>query len=177
MTQVEEDSLPSWLSYDPTSGTLQGVPSWRDKGITRLQAGDLAVHQFDLVVSDTSVATLSSLQNNSTKIPLVTRPQCPDRLPVTVATIVFDLKISSLSGNQRIRLLLLVAEVFNAKLDKFRLVAGKGHNTAFGLKDVMILTAGPGDVAEAKEPGVAVSWQIGCGTNIAGRFHAAGLQL
>lgn len=169
MTENGKDSLPKWLSYDSGKNILQGVPSWRDKGTYSLQVKRSDVHTFEVTVKDFNEASLGNF--NETKVPLVSWPHCPNRLPVAAATIIFDVNIANLNGDKRITLLQKVSAFVDVELEKLHMALGKGHNTAFGLKDIMILTAGPGDVADAKEPGVAVSWQIGCGIDIAGKLR------
>ena len=53
-------------------------------------------------------------------------------------------------------------------VDQLSLMPGKGEKTAFNLKDVVVLTAGPGWVKDPQERGVSVSWKIGCGDSITG---------
>lgn len=59
-----------------------------------------------------------------------------------------------------------VGDFVDVDVKNLHMLAGKGYNTAFGLKDVRTVTAGPGNVADSRQPGVVVSWQIGCGVDI-----------
>ncbi|XP_031569872.1 uncharacterized protein LOC116304304 [Actinia tenebrosa] len=170
VTEEGKKSLPKWLSFDSKNNELFGVPSWRDKGTYHLELRSTTTEHFTLYVKDLhDVATNPALRNsNITKVPLVHEAICYNGLPVAAATIIFDLHAGKLSGKDRIALLRRVAAFADVDVENLRMSLGKGHNTALNLKDVMMLTAGPGNVREAKEPGVVVSWQIGCGIDVAG---------
>jgi hypothetical protein len=173
--QVSEEgknTLPKWLSFDSEKSLLYGVPSWRDKGTYHLQVHSTTTEPFTLYVKDLhDIATNPTLRNsNITKVPVVQEAICHSGLPVAAATIIFDVHAGKLSGKERVELLKRVAAFADVDVDNLRMSLGKGHNTALGLKDVMMLTAGPGNVREAKEPGVVISWQIGCGIDVAGEY-------
>ena len=124
-------------------------------------------HIFTLEVKD--LAAIQALQNTTeTKVPSLKFPACQNGRPLAVATIVFDLNIKNLPGHKRVSLMKRVSSFADVALEHFQMCRGKGHSTAMGLKDVMMLTAGPGNVKDASKQGVAVSWQIGCGIDIAG---------
>ena len=159
------------MSYDPAKGLLVGVPLWRDKGVLSLDFQSVK-HSLKIEVKDLRDAghqqVFSSL--NRTKISLYSQPKCPKGVPVSAATIVFDLNIARFDGEARVRLLNGVSEFVNVNVTNIHMSAGKGHTTAFGLKDVTMVTAGPGNIADSKEPGVVVSWQIGCGIDVPGKY-------
>ena len=104
-----------------------------------------------------------SIISNNTKVPPLTEPRCSQGMPVAVATILFDLDVGKICGGERIKLMRKLADFADVNINDLHMTVGRGHNTAFGFKDVMMVTAGPGNVADSRQPGVAVSWQIGCG--------------
>lgn len=106
--------------------------------------------------------------SNETKIPSFVEPKCPNGLSVAVATVQFDLHIDKLHGEDRINLMRKLSDFADVGTLELHMAVGKGHSTAFGLKDVMTITAGPGNVADSKQPGVVVSWKIGCGIDLSG---------
>jgi len=171
--QIREEgkkSLPKWLSFDQDKNLLYGVPSWRDKGTYHLELHTTKTKPFIVYVKDVhDVASDIKLRNsNLTKIPSFKEIVCHSGLPVAAATIIFDLHAGKLGGKERAALLQRVAAFADIDVSNLHMSLGKGHSTALNLKDVMMLTAGPGNVHEAKEPGVVISWQIGCGIDVAG---------
>lgn len=129
------------------------------------------IKPFTLYVKDLhDVASDVKLRNsNITKVPAFKEIVCHSGLPVAAATIIFDLHAGKLSGKVRAELLIKVSNFADIDVSNLHMSLGKGHGTALNLKDVMMLTAGPGNVHEPKEPGVVVSWQIGCGIDVAGK--------
>lgn len=106
--------------------------------------------------------------SNETKVPAFTEPQCSTGTPVAVATVQFDLHMGKLCGGERMHLMRKLSDFVDVNMADLHMSVGKGHNTAFGFKDVMMVTAGPGNVADSRQPGVVVSWKIGCGIDVAG---------
>ena len=180
MFQKEQTSLPQWLSYDAKKASLTGVPSWRDRGELYLdfKAQDGSIkHSLKIDIKDLRDGDLQpSSDSNNTKIRSYPQPKCPNGLPVAAASIIFDYQLGKLSGQARVEILNKVSDFVDVDVKNLHLLAGKGHNTAFGFKDVITVTAGPGNVADSKQPGVVVSWQIGCGIDIPGKLNSS-LQL
>ena len=167
MHEEGKDSLPEWLSYDSRTNLLLGVPTNRDKQLHHIVVEERTENTFTLNVQD--LASVKVQHNtNVTKVPILDIPSCQNERPLAVATIVFDLNMKNLPGHKRIDLMKKVSSFADVALEHLHLCRGKGHSTAIGLKDVMMLTAGPGNVKDASEQGVAVSWQVGCGIDIAG---------
>ena len=175
MVQRGQAPLPQWLSFDADKASLVGVPSWRDRGELYLdyQSKDGSLEQFlKIDIKDLRDGDLQPSSNsNNTKTVSYPTPKCPKGLPVAAASIVFDYHLGKLSGQTRVEILKKVSEFVAVDVNNLHLSAGKGHSTAFGFKDVITVTAGPGNVADSKQPGVVVSWQIGCGIDIPGEFH------
>ena len=109
---------------------------------------------------------------NDTKVPPFREPQCSNGMPVAVATILFDVYVGKLCGGERMKLLRKLADFADVNINDLHMAVGRGHNTAFGFKDVMMVTAGPGNVADSRQPGVAVSWQIGCDVDVSGMLYS-----
>ncbi|KAL9973251.1 hypothetical protein ACROYT_G019679 [Oculina patagonica] len=166
-------ALPKWLSFDAGKNQLHGLPLWRDKGKV-----DIEVHlkdsQLDKAVFSIDVQDLhtmlenKSMISNETKVPPFTEPQCSQGMHVAVATIQFDLHMGKLCGRERMNLMRKLSNFADVNMEELHMSVGKGHGTAFGFKDVMMVTAGPGNVADPKEPGIVISWKIGCGMDVAG---------
>ena len=168
------------MSFDSSKNQLNGVPLWRDKGkveieiqTSKYEKSVLAIDVQDLH----SVLNNQSAYSNETKVPSFRKPQCSHGKPVAVATVLFDLHMGNLCGDERMKLMRKLSDFVDVDMADLHMSVGKGHNTAFGLKDVTMVTAGPGDVADSKHPGVAVSWQIGCGTDVTGVYSAASNQI
>lgn len=164
--------LPRWLSFDSAKNQLHGVAQWRDKGkvdieIHSVKRNDKAV--FTIFIQDLhTLLNNQSLFSNETKVPDFTEPKCVNGLPVAVATVLFDLNMETFSGSGRENLMSKLSDFVNVNINNIHMAVGRGHNTAFGLKDATVVTAGPGNVADSKQPGIAISWQIGCGVDVSG---------
>ena len=155
-----------------TKNQLNGVPLWRDRGKVDIEIQTR--NHNDKFVFSINVQDLHGMLNdqstisNETKVPSFREPQCSHGMPVAVATILFDLHMGKLCGEERIKLMRKLSDFVDVDIGDLHMAVGKGHNTAFGFKDVMMVTAGPGNVADSKQPGVAVSWQVGCGVDVSG---------
>ena len=149
------------------------MAQWRDKGkvdieIHSVKRNDKAV--FTIFIQDLhTLLNNQSLFSNETKVPDFTEPKCVNGLPVAVATVLFDLNMETFSGSGRENLMSKLSDFVNVNINNLHMAVGRGHNTAFGLKDATVVTAGPGNVADSKQPGIAISWQIGCGVDVSGK--------
>lgn len=162
---------------------LLGVPSWRDRGdiFIDFQSKDgNTEHSLKIQVKDLrdEVSQPPSRYNN-TKTSSYSKPKCPKGLPVAAASIVLDYHLEKVTGEMRVEIMNKIADFTDVDVKNLHMLAGKGHTTAFGLKDVITVTAGPGNVGDSKQPGVVVSWQIGCGIDIpiAGEFESSLISL
>ena len=176
VVQRGQASLPQWLSYIEEKSLLLGVPTWRDRGefFIDFQSKDGNIeHSLKIQVKDLrDEVSQPSSRSNNTKTSSYSKPKCPKGLPVAAASIVLDFHLEKVTGEMRVEIMTKVHDFVDVDMKNLHMLAGKGHNTAFGLKDVITVTAGPGNVADSKQPGVVVSWQIGCGIDIpiAGEF-------
>lgn len=176
VVQRGQASLPQWLSYIEEKSVLLGVPTWRDRGdfFIDFQSKDGNIeHSLKIQVKDLrDEVSQPSSRSNNTKTSSYSKPKCPKGLPVAAASIVLDFHLEKVTGEMRVEIMKKVHDFVDVDMKNLHMLAGKGHNTAFGLKDVITVTAGPGNVADSKQPGVVVSWQIGCGIDIpiAGEF-------
>ena len=175
VTERGKSTLPKWLSFDASKNQLHGLPLWRDKGKVNIEiqtrkSSDKAAFSIDVEDLHTILNNPSTV-SNETKVPPFTEPQCPQGNPVAVATILFDLHIENLCGRERTSVMRKLSDFVDVNMIDLHMAAGRGHNTAFGFKDVVLVTAGPGNVADSKQPGVAVSWQIGCGVDVSGELY------
>lgn len=128
---------------------------------------DKAVFSIDVQDLHTMLEN-KSIISNETKVPPFTEPHCSQGMPVAVATIQFDLHVGELCGEERMKLMRKLSHFVDVNTVELHMSVGKGHSTAFGFKNVMMITAGPGNIADPKKPGIVVSWKIGCGMDIAG---------
>ena len=128
---------------------------------------DKAVFSIDVQDLHTLLENKSMILNE-TKVPPFTEPQCSHGMPVAVATVQFDLHVGKLCGGERMNLMRKLSKFTDVNMGDLHMSVGKGHSTAFGFKDTMMVTAGPGNVADPKQPGVVISWKIGCGMDFAG---------
>lgn len=165
--------LPKWLSFDATKNQIYGLPLKRDKGRVDIEVHlrDSGLHKavFSIDVQDLhTMLENKSMMSNETKVPPFTEPLCSHGMPVTVATVQFDLHVGELCGEERMKLMRQLSEFVDVNIADLHMSAGKGHSTAFGFKNIVMITAGPGNVADPKKPGIVVSWKIGCGMDIAG---------
>lgn len=152
--------------------SLVGVPTWRDRGHVYIEIHSkgeirrsLEIDVKDLRDGDLQLSSIS----NYSKIFSYAKPNCAKGSPIASATVVLDYHLGKLTGNDRAGILKRLSAFVDVDVGKLHMSAGKGHNTAFGFKDVTIVTAGPGSVADSKHPGVVVSWQAGCGVDIPGK--------
>lgn len=106
---------------------------------------------------------------NNTKLQNLKLPDCKDGKPLSVATIAFDLSMKTFSGQARMDLIRKVSLFANEPLEQLNMATGRGHETALHLSEIAVLTAGPGNVHEPKEQGIAISWPIGCGIGMKGK--------
>lgn len=167
--QKKQGALPQWLSFDSEKSSLVGVPSWRDRGQYDLDIRSKGNVQRSLKINvkDLRDGDLQLLSNsNNSKLVSYPEPNCPKGMPVAAASIVLDYHLGKLTGRERADILRKLSNFVDVDAGKLHMLAGKGHNTAFGFKDVITVTAGPGNVADSKQPGVAVSWQVGCSVDI-----------
>ena len=146
---------------------------WRDKGEVEIEIQSQKENKkavFTIYVQDLhTVLNNQSSFSNETKVPDFSEPNCVGGMPVAVATVLFDLHIDTLSGADRQNLMRKLSGFVNVNIKNLHMTVGRGHNTAFGFKDVTMVTAGPGNVGDSKQPGIAVSWQIGCGPDVSGQ--------
>lgn len=186
------EDLPSWLTFDAARNLLLGVPSHHDKGSHAIQMDvvndetnktaevihflTIGVVQYDEDLNHYNMLRPSPVAEQSVKNASQSPLDCPGHMPVIVATLVFDLSARKLTGAKRVELLSNVVEWSGVDIDRLRWLPGKGDKTAFNLKDVILLTAGPGWISDAQERGVCVSWKIGCGENIAGSLSVIQLK-
>lgn len=133
----------------------------------------VVVHSLQIEIKDLRDGALQpASRSNNTKEFSYSKPKCPKGLPVASASIILDYHLEKTTGLTRVEIMNKVGEFVDVDVGNLHMLAGKGHNTAFGLKDVITVTAGPGNVGDPKQPGLVISWQIGCGIDIpmAGKF-------
>lgn len=158
------ETLPSWLSFNPLTAELKGIPEPKDKGQVYLEVkaiGDnsQADDVFSIeVIDDSSMsigASVSKLQGEN--IPKLVR--CRREEPETVSTVIVDVDIHSLNPSERISVFSNLASHLNLATEMLKLMP-VGDKPMF---DTTALVAGPGDTRSPKHQGVLVSWLVGCG--------------
>ena len=78
--------------------------------------------------------------SNETKVPAFTEPLCSHGMPVAVATVQFDLHVGELCGEERMKLMRQLSEFVDVSIADLHMSAGKGHSTAFGFKNIIMIT-------------------------------------
>ena len=165
---------------------MLGVPSYHDKGSHTIRLDviiaetnktadtinllTIAVVEYEEDLNHFEIIRTNTLTQTSNKNSSQSSLDCPNHAPVIVATLVFDLNSRKLNGHHRVELLKGVSGWLGTDIDHLRWMPGKGEKTAFNLKDVVVLTAGPGWVKDPQERGVSVSWKIGCGDSATGLY-------
>ena len=108
------------------------------------------------VSGHSSVASALPVQNTPMR-----GVKCTDDDPGVTATIVLDADWGKLAAKQRMDTISKMSQNSRLGVEQFRLLPVGSK----GLLGESVLIAGPGNVKRPDHPGVALSWQIGCGTD------------
>ena len=168
VTEAGKTELPSWLTFDPNSATLAGVPSEEHVGLqyfievvaSKGSTSDVDKDMFTIDVipnkvhADTKAIPLRDAQSNSLK-PI----QCPVGSSVTMATVIVDVDLTSMLPGDKVALMRGVASHLGMPAEVLQL-SPKGNLPMF---DSSALVAGPGNVKSPEKPGAQVQWAVGCG--------------
>ncbi len=171
ITEAGKEQLPGWLFYNGDSQTLEGIPSESDMDqyyITVVAFGketNGSVSQATDVFSVTVVPDPTGQSGATAATPVQTGPtrgvKCSDDEPGVTATIVLDADWGKLGARNRMESISKMSQNSRLGVEQFRLLPVGSKS----LLDESVLIAGPGNVKRAEHPGVALSWQIGCGTD------------
>ena len=158
------------MYYNGKSQTLEGVPSEADMDQYYLTVTAYG-HETNGSISRASDVFLVSVvpdttsQSATTATPLHKAPsrgvKCINEEPAVTATIVLDANWGKLEANHRMESISKMSQYSRLGVEKFRLLPASSKS----LLDMSVLVAGPGNVRRAENPGISLSWQIGCGTN------------
>jgi neurexin len=162
--EISHDSLPTWLTYNPVADQLEGVPSVDDIGehnialVPEDPLSGMVKHFFTVIVQGdhSPQQLLYSPMTDRAKV----WENCRSDDPVTMAKIILDANMASLTGNDRAKILNNIINHLTVSSDFLRLHP-LGDEPAY---DKSALVAGPGNAQERQKPGVVLSWQIGCGS-------------
>ncbi|KAK0052382.1 dystroglycan [Biomphalaria pfeifferi] len=166
---LDGSSLPSWLQFDDVNNVLQGIATPKDAGqlflvITAKGKSSQASVTFTLIVRDVTSHTLGApLRFKSSGAEFV---HCKATEPETVATVVVDVDMESLSVTQRIMLMKSFSSHMQLHEDMVKLTP-VGSSP---LHDNSALVSGTGDAVSPKTPGMFISWPVGCGQVKDGHF-------
>ncbi|XP_077998715.1 dystroglycan 1-like [Glandiceps talaboti] len=162
--------LPSWLSFDKTTQTLEGIPTHEDINQYYLA---LTAHGStpNGTVKATDVFSVNIASGPSIESVSATplkdynksgRRKCSTEEPEALATIILDADWSKMSPKERVNSVMRMAEYSGFERNVFQLLpAGKN-----GLFDPAALVAGPGNIKKQNYPGILLSWPIGCGYDV-----------
>ncbi|XP_072026847.1 dystroglycan 1-like [Amphiura filiformis] len=175
ITEAGKEQLPSWLFYTGETQTLEGIPSESDMDqyyITIIAFGketNGTVSQATDVFSVNVVPDLTGQSGATAATPVQIGPvrgvKCSNDEPGVTATIVLDADWGKLGAKNRMESISKMSQNSRLGVEQFRLLP-IGSKSLLGES---VLVAGPGNVKRPEHPGVALSWQIGCGTD-AGKF-------
>lgn len=153
MEQSGHKSLPAWLSHDPSTNTLQGVPTEKDRGTYLMSAnGDL----FAIEVATSSQNEVAP-PASSTKQSLLCKPQ--DLLTRVMVAVNAD--IHTLSPLNKVQLISDLSNHLSLSRDHVSLRAEKNGDI---LDASVALVSGAGDQKRKPlQPVTIMHWVVGCG--------------
>jgi dystroglycan 1 len=186
VTIVEEDKLPSWLTFNEETTSIEGVPMKTVDGqtYTLLVSADRRVHPsdsgddptvipvkeyFTIRVSDRE-DVLSSGEDYMPLMEVRSNPhandfryvKCQPNAAVTKATVIIDADEGSLLAKERLNLLRNFSSHLGLPVSTLHLSPSRDDRRA--IFDDSALVAGPGDVKHPKhQSGLLVQWNVGCG--------------
>uniref|UniRef100_UPI00358F20CC dystroglycan 1-like n=1 Tax=Myxine glutinosa TaxID=7769 RepID=UPI00358F20CC len=151
----EATILPSWLKLDEDLGVLLGHPRENDIGVhsipLEMNGGYGKPVLFIRVVPEDSA--MSSGHSVA----------CPVGEAVTSLTVIVDVDLDDMSGEQRIQLLQHVMPFSGVELRNIKLSPVQNNR----LFDTSAFLAGPGNARRMEYVGALLSWQLGCALDIA----------
>lgn len=185
VAEAGEETLPKWLHYLEASRTFIGVPLDTDIGQHYITVKAISEHADEAPVTDKSAAArdvfsidvleepqtfqrATSMSNLNQQEPA----KCSSTEPVTLATLIIDADIPSLSPSSRAHILGSFLRFLNLPVHAVKLMAMAPGSHAF---DDSAIMAGPGDTLQRKTSGALLQWRVGCGSSV-DSVHAAGLQ-
>uniref|UniRef100_A0A8C4NGC7 Dystroglycan 1 n=1 Tax=Eptatretus burgeri TaxID=7764 RepID=A0A8C4NGC7_EPTBU len=153
--QIQESTiLPSWLKLDKDLGVLLGHPRENDIGVYTIPlemngAYGKRVIFIRVVPEDSAMSPAHNVA-------------CPVGEPVTSLTVIVDVDLDNMSGEQRIQLLQHVMPFAGVELRNIKLSAVQNNR----LFDTSAFLAGPGNARRMEYVGALLSWQLGCALDI-----------
>ncbi|XP_064488826.1 dystroglycan 1-like isoform X2 [Ornithodoros turicata] len=183
VTEAGEGTLPKWLHFIESTRTLVGVPLDTDIGQHYISVKAISQHSNELtdrnsVAKDVfSIDVLEEPQTfqGATNMNDLNQPEptkCPSTEPVTLATVIVDVDVTSLEPPSRALLLGHFLRFLSLPTHAVRLVAMASDSHAY---DDSAIMAGPGDALQRYSAGAQLQWRVGCGSSV-DSAHAAGLQ-
>ena len=168
VTEAGKTELPSWMTFDPASGTLEGVPSEEHVGMqyfievvaSKSSTSETEKDMFTVDViphkvhADTKAIPLRDAQNDTLKL-----IQCPVGSSITMATVIVDVDLPTMLSQDKVALLRGLSAHLSMPVEVLRL-SPKGNLPMF---DSSALVAGPGNVKSPQKVGAQVQWEVGCG--------------
>lgn len=151
MTETGSDKLPSWLSYDPSTHLLFGVPSTKDRGTYILSAAE---EIFAVTVSESLSNQVAQPTNSDEQI------LCKPHESVTVVYVKLNKDVQKLPTFDKTHLIQSVSDHLFLKPHLISLTSRPSDL----VDSSSALVAGPGDSALTNADSLSsLSWLVGCG--------------
>ena len=162
--------LPAWMTFDPSTLRLEGVPSEEhlgqhyylqvlpqmEKYLNDSQKADMfSVSVVDDQIHTDGGALLVKQSEGSALKPI----KCMTGSSVTRATVIVDVDLAAMLPQHQVAMLRNLAEHLGMPADLLRLLP-LGDKPMF---DSSALVAGPGDANDQKHSGALMQWEVGCG--------------
>lgn len=168
ITEMGKDSLPTWLHWDASSRTLQGLPLEEDKGVHYISvsisnhtksSSSSEVFSIEVHPEDHMDADSAQLASNQASAEDDVQPfMCGNEEPVTVLTVILDADLTKMSSEQRVELLDNMRSFSGVGLQHMKILPVVNNR----LFDMSAFMAGPGNAKKVVENGALLSWKLGC---------------
>ncbi|XP_067001643.1 dystroglycan 1 [Anabrus simplex] len=159
--------LPSWLTFDKTTGIFEGVPGAKDVGehyITIRALGqhpqDSAKDVFSIEVHENVGTETSLLTAASPIVKQISKAKCDAGEDPTILTILMDVKYEHMKPKQRVLAIKNLSGFLALHQSVFTL---QPYNSQDDLLSDAVVLAGPGNMKKkSMKQSTAVRWQVGC---------------
>lgn len=154
VSEVGKDSLPIWLHWNATGGTLQGLPLEEDRGVhyITVSISNKTKSGSSSEVFSVEVHPEDSLDPDWT--PLVSADvsdaqqfMCDGEEPVTVLTVIMDADLTKMSSSQRVELLDKMKGFSGVGLQHMKILPVVNNR----LFDMSAFMAGPGNAKKVSK--------------------------
>lgn len=153
VSELGTDSLPIWLHWNATSGTLQGLPLEQDRGVhyiavsvsNKTKSGSSSeVFSIEVHPEDSLDPDWTPPSADVSRAQLFT---CDGEEPVTVLTVIMDADLTKMSSSQRVELLDKMKGFSGVGLQHMKILPVVNNR----LFDMSAFMAGPGNAKKVRE--------------------------